>query len=143
MRIHPRITAYVMRGLEHEFNTVQQFQTRAALAELWSETELAESYRHKAIHALSHVERLTQTLFLMGVAPNSFTVGAVRPGQNPAEMQALSIAQLQQTVHLYDDACQFCLRIRDAEHHALFQSFLDEALKHYWQELQTQAAQAI
>lgn len=139
MRPHPRIIGYLTRALEHELNAVQQYQTRAALTELWGLPDLAAHYRQEAIEELAHAERLTRQLLLLGVAPTALALTAVRPGRDPQEMAALSAEMERAAVHLYDDACQFCQRIRDQEHWVLFQGLLNEELAHF-QQYQTAAA---
>lgn len=133
MRPHPRIIGYLTRALELELNAVQQYQTRAALADLWGMSELAAHYRQEAAHELSHAERITRQLLLIGVAPTALSLEAVRPGRDPQEMATLSAEMERMAVQLYDDACQFCVRIRDQEHLGLFQWLLQEELAHYQQ----------
>ncbi len=133
MRPHPRIVGYLTRALEHELNAVQQYQTRAALTELWGMPDLAAHYRQEAAQELTHAERLTRQLLLIGIAPTAMTLTAVRPGRDPDEMALLSAQMEHDAVRLYDDACQFCLRIRDQEHFELFRALLEAEYAHYQQ----------
>ncbi|WP_407275379.1 bacterioferritin [Halothiobacillus sp. DCM-1] len=133
MRPHPRIIGYLTRALEHELNAVHQYQTRAALTELWGMPELAAHYRQEAAQELVHAERLTRQLLLIGIAPTALSLTAVRPGRDPDEMAQLSAEMEGAAVQLYDDACQFCRIIRDQVHFELFQSLLQEEYAHFQQ----------
>lgn len=133
MRPHPRVIGFLMRGLEHELNTVQQYQTRATLADLWGEDSLADYFRHEIAEEQAHAERLTRQLLLMGVAPNGMSIDPVRPGRNAEEMLALSAEHERRAIHLYDEARRFCERVRDAENHALFTELLQDELSHLQQ----------
>lgn len=133
MRPHPRVIGFLMRALEHELDAVQQYQTRAALAELWGQASLAEFFRHEVTEELEHADRLTRQLLLLGVAPQGMTIQPVRPGRDPEEMLALSAEHERRAVHLYDEARLFCERVRDGENHALFSQLLQEELSHLQQ----------
>ena len=133
MRPHPRVIGFLMRGLEHELNAVQQYQTRATLAALWGDQGLADAFRREASEELGHVELLTRHLLLLGVAPQGMTIAPVRPGRDPEEMRQLSAEHERSAIYLYDEARLFCHRVRDARTYDLFAHLLQEEMGHLQQ----------
>ncbi len=130
MAMDPRLMAYLNRALTHEMAAVQQYMAQSKLCELWGMAEYCSHFRQDVIEELGHVESLMEALLKLGVTPNATQLPAVRLGRSMEEMFAIDRVLEVEAVRLYEEAAAYCIRVRDAGHHALFSKIMHDELHH-------------
>ena len=134
-RTHPRTLGYLGRALSLEYSAVQQYMTQANLCDAWGLSEAAQRFRAETVEELQHAERIVKRMLGLGFAPNGSRL-------QPAAMARDLVGLLQQDavleakiVALYEEAAEFCRRIRDHESAAFFDALWREE-KHHKEEIQ-------
>ncbi len=126
----PRLIGYLTRALDHELAAVQQYMAQSKLCDLWDMAEYCAHFRQDVQEELGHVEALMEALLRLGVAPHGAHLAPVRLGRSLGEMIAIDRLLEIEAVRLYEEAAAYCARVRDAEHHALFQRILRDEVQH-------------
>ena len=126
----PRLLGYLNRALGHEMAAVQQYMAQSRLCDLWQLADFCSHFHQDVIEELGHVASLTEALLKLGAAPNATQLPPVRLGRSLEEMLAIDRVLEVEAVRLYEEAAAYCVRVRDAEHHALFQQILHDELEH-------------
>lgn len=126
----PRLLGYLNRALGHEMAAVQQYMAQSRICDQWGMDEYCAHFRQDVTEELEHVQSLIDALLKLGAAPNATQLPAVRLGRNISEMIAIDIALEIEAIRLYEEAAEYCMRVRDFEHHALFGAILGDELTH-------------
>lgn len=130
MAMDPRLLGYLNRALGHEMAAVQQYMAQSKLCGLWEMAEYCSHFRQDVIEELGHVESLMGALLKLGVTPHATPLSPVRLGRTLEEMIQIDRVLEIEAVRLYEEAADYCLRVRDSEHHALFVQILRDELQH-------------
>jgi len=130
MGIDPRLLGYLNRALGHEMAAVQQYMAQSGICGQWGMEKYCKQFRQDVAEELEHVQSLLEALLKLGVAPHATQLPAVRLGRNLAEMIAIDIDLEIEAIRLYEEAAGYCVRVRDFEHHALFDKILRDELTH-------------
>lgn len=130
MTMDPRLLGYLNRALGHEMAAVQQYMAQSKLCELWGMADFRDHFRQHAIEELGHVEDLMGALLKLGVTPQVTQMPTVRLGRTMEEILQIDKVLELEAVRLYEAAADYCLRLRDADHHALLSRILGDELKH-------------
>lgn len=130
MAMDPRLQSYLTRALSHEVAAVQQYMAQSKLCDLWGMAEYCSHFRQDVIEELGHVESLMGALLKLGVTPHATQLPAVRLGRTLEEMFAIDRELEIEAVRLYEAAADYCTRVRNVEHHALFSKILHDELQH-------------
>ena len=125
-----RLRGYLNRALGHEMAAVQQYMAQSRLCDLWQLADYCSHFHQDVIEELGHVSSLTDALLKLGAAPNATQLPPVRLGRTLEEMLAIDRVLEVEAVRLYEEAAAYCIRVRDAAHHALFQKILNDELEH-------------
>lgn len=130
MRTNSRVIGLLGRALQLEMESAQQHMTRASLASLWGDRELADHLTRLSDEEMGHADLLTRQMLLLGYAPPGLSLNPVRPGRNPEEILALSRAHEWETVRFYEESANWFRRFQPDETGALFAHLLDQELGH-------------
>ncbi len=126
----PRLLGYLNRALGHEMAAVQQYMAQSRLCDLWRLADYCSHFHQDVIEELGHVASLTDALLKLGAAPSATQLPPVRLGRTLEEMLAIDRVLEVEAVRLYEEAAAYCTRVRDVDHHALFQKILRDELEH-------------
>ncbi len=130
MAIDPRLLGYLNRALGHEMAAVQQYMAQSRLCDIWEMSRYCSHFRDDVTEELGHVQSLMDALLRIGVAPNATQLPPVRLGRSLHEMILVARGLEVDAIHLYEEAVNYCARINDARHHALFSGILRDELGH-------------
>ncbi|MBS3936056.1 MAG: bacterioferritin [Sulfuritalea sp.] len=125
-----RLVGFLLRALGHEMAAAQHYLMQANLVELWGQPGLAAGLRADAQDELRHAETLMRRLLAYGVAPGGAQLFPVRLGRSVAELLAANRAVELAAVRLYEEALEYCRRMRNTTDGGVFADLLDEELKH-------------
>lgn len=130
MTMDPRLLGFLNRALGHEMAAVQQYMAQSKLCDLWGMADLAGRFRQDAIEELGHVEDLMEALLRLGVTPLVAQLPAVRLARTMEDIVRIDTDLEVEAVRLYEAATEYCLRLRDTGHRALFSRILADELHH-------------
>lgn len=130
MQADPRLTGYLNRALGHELAAVQQFLLQATLVDLWGWADIGAQLRVEVGEELEHARRLMERMLVLGVPTHATQLPPVRPGRTLEEMLMIDRELEVDAIRLYEEAAQYCARMRDAVTDGLFSSLLEEELCH-------------
>ncbi|WP_413437819.1 bacterioferritin [Sulfuriferula sp. GW1] len=130
MYADPRLSGYLSRALSHELAAVQQYLLQAKLTGLWGLSELSAHLREDVNEELVHAGRLMERMLVLGVPSNATQLPPARPGRSVTEMLQIDRVLEIEAIRLYEEAAQYCARIRDSETQALFAGILQDELGH-------------
>lgn len=131
MAIDPRLLGYLNRALGHEMAAVQQYMTQSRRCDQWGMEKFCAHFRQDVTEELDHAQSLIDALLKMGTAPHVMQLPPVRLGRTLAEMIAVDLSLEIEAIRLYEEAAEYCLRVRNFEHRALFEKILGDELTHY------------
>lgn len=126
----PRLTGYLMRSLRYEMAAVQQYLTQSSLAALWHLEDYSAMFRNEAEEEMSHVQLVIDHMLKIGIAPNGLQLPPVRPGRSLQEMLAVDREFEVEVIGLYDEAKEYCGRLRLIDMHLLYDRLLRDELHH-------------
>ncbi len=130
MYADPRLSGYLSRALSHELAAVQQYLMQAKLTGLWGLSEMSARLRDDVNEELVHAGRLMERMLVLGVPSNATQLPPARPGRSVTEMLQIDRALEIEAIRVYEEAAQYCARIRDSETQALFADILQDELGH-------------
>lgn len=126
----PRLSGYLSRALSHELAAVQQYLMQAKLTGLWGLSEMSARLREDVNEELVHAGRLMERMLVLGVPSNATQLPPARLGRSVTEMLQIDRVLEIEAIRLYEEAAQYCARIRDSETQALFAGILQDELGH-------------
>ena len=126
----PRLLGYLNRALGHEMAAVQQYMAQSRICDQWGMEKYCAHFRQDVTEELEHVQSLVDALLKLGTAPNATQLPAVRLGRNLSEMIAIDLVLEIEAIRLYAEAAEYCMRVRNFEHHALFEKIMRDELTH-------------
>ncbi|MDA8327637.1 MAG: ferritin-like domain-containing protein [Betaproteobacteria bacterium] len=130
MQSDPRLNGYLSRALSHELAAVQQYLMQATLADLWGMTDMSTRLRTDVKEELVHAERLMARMLVLGIPSNATQLPPARTGRSAEEMLLIDRALEIEAIRLYEEATNYCARIRDGETQALLTAILQDELGH-------------
>ncbi|HQT80667.1 MAG: bacterioferritin [Ferrovum sp. 37-45-19] len=125
-----RLRGYLGRALSHELAAIQQYLMQAKLVGLWGMAEMSERICKDVQEELIHAERLMERMLVLGIPSNATLLPPVRTGRNVEEMWQINRLLEIEAIHLYEEASQYCARIRDTETQLLFDEIMREEMGH-------------
>ena len=126
----PRMTGYLMRALSAEMAAVQQYLTQASLTAMWQLGAPSSRFRRDAEEELGHAQRLIERMLVLGIPSNGTQLPPIRPGRSLEEMLLIDRELEIEVIRLYEEAANYCARVRAAETQTLFADLLQEELGH-------------
>ncbi len=126
----PRLLGYLNRALGHEMAAVQQYMAQSRICDQWGMEKYCAHFRQDVTEELEHVQSLIDALLKIGAAPNATQLPAVRLGRNLREMMSIDLVLEIEAIRLYEEAAEYCMRVRDFEHQALFAKIMNDELTH-------------
>ena len=126
----PRLLGYLNRALGHEMAAVQQYMAQSRICDQWGMEKYCAHFRQDVTEELEHVQILIDALLKLGSAPNATQLPAVRLGRNLREMIAIDHVLEVEAIRLYEEAAEYCMRVRDFEHQSLFAKIMNDELTH-------------
>ena len=126
----PRLLGYLNRALGHEMAAVQQYMAQSRICDQWGMEKFCAHFRQDVTEELEHVQSLIDALLKLGTAPNATQLPAVRLGRNLREMVSIDLVLELEAIRMYEEAAEYCLRVRDFDHQALFAKILNDELTH-------------
>lgn len=130
MQSDPRLNGYLSRALSHELAAVQQYLMQATLAGLWGMTDMSERLRTDVKEELVHAERLMARMLVLGIPSNATQLPPARTGRSVEEMLLIDRVLEIEAIRLYEEATNYCARIRDSETQQLLTAILQDELGH-------------
>ena len=130
MQSDPRLNGYLSRALSHELAAVQQYLLQATLAGLWGMTDMSTRLRTDVKEELVHAERLMARMLVLGIPSNATQLPPARTGRSVEEMLLIDRVLEIEAIRLYEEATNYCVRIRDSETQALLTAILQDELGH-------------
>ena len=126
----PRLLGYLNRALGHEMAAVQQYMAQSRICDQWGMDKYCAHFRQDVTEEFEHVQSLIDALLKLGTTPNATQLPAVRLGRDLSEMIAIDLVLEIDAIRLYEEAAEYCIRVRDFEHHALFEKIMRDELTH-------------
>ncbi|NOT17851.1 MAG: bacterioferritin [Sulfuriferula sp.] len=130
MQSDPRLNGYLSRALSHELAAVQQYLMQATLAGLWGMADMSTRLHTDVREELVHAERLMARMLVLGIPSNATQLPPARTGRSVEEMLQIDRVLEIEAIRLYEEATNYCARIRDSETQALLTSILQDELGH-------------
>ncbi len=126
----PRLAGYLKRSLDSEMAAVQQYLTQACLAAMWQLDRYSIRFRHDAEEELGHAQQLIDQMLKLGMTSNGSQLPAIRPGRSLEEMLLIDRELEIGVIRLYEEAANYCARVREGELQSLFGGLLRDELEH-------------
>lgn len=126
----PRLIGLLTRALNHELSAVQQYLAQARLAELWGDAETGRRFRDDVAAELRHADQLLEALLSHGAAPGATQLSPVRLAADLRGILETDRRLELEAVHLYEEAAQYCARLRNAPACELFKRILEDEISH-------------
>lgn len=130
MTVDLRIIGYLNRALTHELVAVQQYLAQAKLAALWGLAQESKHFHEDVSAEMRHAEWLMEELLVRGVAPAATALAPTRLGANLQELLRHDRVIELDAIRLYEEAAQYCARVRDERCRALFTKIMDDEVEH-------------
>ncbi|MCR2831658.1 MAG: ferritin-like domain-containing protein [Acidithiobacillus ferrooxidans] len=126
----PRMMGYLTRALSSEMAAVQQYLTQASLTAMWQLGTPSSRFRRDAEEELGHAQRLIERMLVLGIPSNGTQLPPIRLGRSLEEMLLIDRELEIEVIRLYEEAANYCARVRAAETQTLFADLLQEELGH-------------
>jgi bacterioferritin len=118
------------RALRHELTASSQFWLHYRLLHNWGFGRLAKKWRHEAIEAMEHADRLIQRIIFLEGHPNLQELDAMLIGETPGEVLDCDLRAKYLSRTLYRAAREVARQADDQVTKVLFDDLLEKEEHH-------------
>jgi bacterioferritin len=130
MKGDAKVVEYLNRGLRHELTAVSQYWLHYRLLDNWGLNALAKKWREESIEEMRHSDRFVDRIIFLEGFPNMQTLDPLRIGENVEEVLAADLKAEQSARALYQEAAEYCLKVKDYPTRDLFIDLMSDEEGH-------------
>jgi bacterioferritin len=125
-----KVIEYLNRGLRHELTAVSQYWLHYRLLDNWGLNALAKRWREESIEEMRHADRFVDRIIFLEGFPNMQTLDPLRIGENVVEVLAADLKAEESARALYQEAAEYCLKVKDYPTRELFVDLMSDEEGH-------------
>jgi len=125
-----KVIEYLNRGLRHELTAVSQYWLHYRLLDNWGLNALAKRWREESIEEMRHADRFVDRIIFLEGFPNMQTLDPLRIGENVEEVLAADLKAEVSARALYQEAAEYCLKVKDYSTRELFVDLMSDEEGH-------------
>jgi len=130
MKGDSKVIEYLNRALRHELTAVSQYWLHYRLLDNWGFNGLARKWREESIEEMRHADRFVDRIIFLEGFPNMQTLDPLRIGENVGEIFAADLDAERSARALYQEAAEYCLKVKDYPTRDLFVELMSDEEGH-------------
>ena len=139
MKGDEKVIDYLNQVLKNELTAINQYFLHARIFKSWGLNVLNQHEYQESVDEMKHADLLVERILFLGGLPNMQDIGALRIGENPAEILAADLKLEQAAIPVLREAVPYCEAQRDFVSRDLFATILASEEGHIdWLETQLQ-----
>ena len=120
MKGDAKVVEYLNKGLRSELTAISQYWLHYRLLDNWGLNGLAKQWREESIEEMRHADRFIDRIIFLEGFPNLQTLDPLLIGQNVEEVIQCDLKAEVSARALYQEAAEYCIRIKDYPSRDLF-----------------------
>jgi bacterioferritin len=130
MKGDKKVIDYLNRALRSELTAINQYWLHYRIFDNWGLLGLARKWRAESIEEMHHADKLTDRILFLDGFPNMQTLDPLRIGQTVKEIIECDLAAEREARTMYQEASDYCFKVKDFVTHDLFKSNMTDEEGH-------------
>jgi len=130
MQGDPEVLRLLNEQLTSELTAINQYFLHSKMQDSWGFTELAKHTRAESFEEMTHAEKITDRILLLGGLPNYQRIGSLRVGQTLREQFEADLAIEHEVVARLKPAIVLCRERQDSTTAILFEEIMADEEQH-------------
>jgi bacterioferritin len=130
MKGDAKVIEYLNKGLRSELTAINQYWLHYRILDNWGLNGLAKKWREESIEEMHHADRFVDRIIFLEGFPNLQTLDPLRIGQNVKEVIEADLAAEIGARALYQEAADYCLKVKDYPSRDLFKDLMADEEGH-------------